>query len=91
MISPSPVPPDLYILTVIEIGNIRFDVKQRTAIQHVNALDIETIAFHVQQMNDREPDWVGPAWITSGKDAVFLIIQKRFDLQVIAPWTLNQV
>jgi len=51
MISSTAIPADLCILTNVEIRNIRFDVKQGSTIQHVNAFDVEAVSFHAKQMN----------------------------------------
>ena len=91
MISSAAIPAGLHILADIEFGDVRFDVKQGRTIQHVNAFDVEVVAFHTEKMNYRKSNWIGSARITGGKDAVFLIIQKRFDLQFITLRAINQV
>jgi hypothetical protein len=48
MISSAAIPAGLHILADIEFGDVRFDVKQGRTIQHVNAFDIEAVAFHAK-------------------------------------------
>ena len=85
------IPADLNIFSVIEIGDIGFDVKKRCAIQHVNAFDVKVVPFYAEQTNCRESNRVGSARVAGGKYSMFLVIQKRFDVQVISLWALDQV
>src|SRR5438874_13245645 len=57
-------------LRVRDAREVRLDIENRRAIEHVDAADEQPRTFTAQQCNDRQPDWIRPLRRPGGEHAV---------------------
>jgi hypothetical protein len=66
----------------VEFSRVRLDVEQRGAVQDVDPVKEENIAFAADEFNDAQADAVGTARCPGRKDASGTVLKKRFDDQL---------
>jgi len=84
-------PAGAYVHLSIEVRNIRLDVKQRGAIEHVDIPDVKHALFDPIQLDYGQADWVWTLGRTGGKKPTCHRIQVGYNVQAKSPASVEIV
>lgn len=57
-----------------DAGQVRFDVEDRSSIEHIDRANLEFGAGATKQFDDRDADGIWTAWRSRGEDAVRAVV-----------------
>ena len=66
---------------MVETCGIRLDVEYGRSVEYVDTANGQQVAAYAEQFDDTQTDRIGAQWGAGGEDAMFGILQKRFDHQ----------
>ena len=79
------------MLTDIKAGDVRLDVQQRGAIQHVDILNMDDVTCDAPQSYQAQPDGIRPPRSTSGKHAAGNVVQIGFHDEPYVPSLMKMI